>query len=110
MKIEMLFKDVANDIEGAVADIRVEDASEADAPALQLSSKRAGPFSIRSSQPTVTVDVDLSFPTEQHELSLFVRVEAQTLNKETIKFLNTTTTPLSGDPNEFVRVLLERIV
>lgn len=110
MKIEMSFTDVSNDIEGAVADIRVQDSSEADAPAMQLFSIRVGPFSIRSSQPMVTVDVNLSIPTEKHELSLFVRVEAQISNKGTIKFFNTTTTTLSGDPNEFVRVLLERIL
>ncbi len=110
MKIEMTFRDVPEDIEGAVADIRVQDVREADAPAQQLLSKRIGPFSIRRSQPTVTLDVDLSLPIEEHELSLFVRVEAHTQSQETIKFLNTTTTPLSGDPNEFVRVSVERIV
>jgi hypothetical protein len=110
MKIEMSFSDVDNDIKGAVADIRVEDASEADAASQQLVSARVGPFSIRSSQPVVTVEVNLSMPTEEHELSLFVRVEAQTFNKEIIKFFNTTTTPLSGDPNELVRVMLERII
>jgi hypothetical protein len=110
MKIEMLFSDVINDIEDAVANIRVADSSEADAPAQQLFSTRTELFSIRRSQPTVTVDVALNLPVERHALSLFVRVETQNKSKESIKFLNTTTTPLSGDPNEFVKVTLERIM
>ena len=109
MKVTLTFEDVPEDIDGAIADIRVEDASEADAPALQLSSQRIESITIRHAQPMVTVDVDLMLPIAEHELSLFVRVEAQTGSKQIIKFINTTTTPLSGDPNEFVKVLLERI-
>lgn len=109
MKVQLVFDDVPDDLEGAIADIRVEDQSEADAPALLLSSRRVGPFAIHHSRPELTLDVDLTIPND-HEPSLFVRVEAHTLSKKTTKFLNTTTVALSGDPNALVRVPLERIV
>ncbi len=109
MKIEMSFKDVTNDIEGVVADIRIEDSSEADAPAKQFFSLQTKPFSIRSSQPIVIVDAELNLPVREGELSLFVRVGTSIKSKKIIKFLNTTATPLTGDPNELIKVSLERI-
>jgi hypothetical protein len=110
MKVHLVFDDVPDDLEGAIADIRVEDQSKADAPSLLLSSRRVGPFAIRHSRPEITLDVDLTIPNNGHEPSLFVRVEAHTLSKKTTKFLNTTTVALSEDPNALVTVPLERIM
>ncbi len=109
MKIELSFTDISHDIENAAVELFVEDTSEADAPAQQLFTKRIAPILIRRSQPTIIVEIDPDLPENNHELSLFVRVEAPKINQKSAKFINTTTTPISGDPNEFVRVSLERI-
>ncbi len=110
MKIELAFEDVPGEIQNAIANIQVEDQSEADAPALSLSSKRVGPFKIHYYQPQITVDVDLTIPGHDYEPSLFVKVEGYTQSLTKVKFINTTTVVLSGEPNEFVRVSLERIL
>ena len=106
MKIELAFENVPNDIESAVADIHIEDQSEADAPSLQLFSKR---FAIQQLQPTITVDMDLNVPDANRELTILVRVKAQTQSNQPIEFLNTTTTPLPKDLNGSVQVMLSRI-
>ncbi|GAB4382692.1 MAG: hypothetical protein Kow00121_43340 [Elainellaceae cyanobacterium] len=113
MKIELAFSNVSTDIKDAIADIHVEDQSEADAPSMRLISKRVGPFTISKSQPSVTVDVDLNLDqniSDAHELSLIVRVKSQAADDQPIEFLNTTTTPLPNNSSELVEVRLSRIV
>jgi len=110
MKIKLAFGNIPDDIESAIADIRVEDQSEADAPSLRLSSKLVGPFVIRQSQPTVILDVDLTVPDGNRELSMLVRVNARTQGNQAIEFLNTTTTPLPRDLSGSVQVTLSRII
>ncbi|MEQ9358050.1 hypothetical protein [Coleofasciculus chthonoplastes] len=109
MKIELEFENVPDNIENAIAEIRVEDQSEADAPAIRLSSKRVGPFLIQHSQPKVTLDVDLTIPDGNHELSILVRVKGHTQSNQPIEFLNTTTTSLPTG-SELVQVTLSRIL
>jgi hypothetical protein len=110
MKVELAFDDVPDDIEGAIADIHVEDQSEADAPAPRLFSGRVGPFAIQRLQPTVTMDVELTVPAGGRELALVVRVRAHTQGNQPIEFLNTTTTPLPKEPSPLVRVMLSRVM
>jgi hypothetical protein len=110
MKIELAFETILDDLEGAIAEIHVEDQSEADAPSLRLDSKRFGPFDLPRLQPTVNLDVDLPVANPNQELSLIVRVKAHTQNHQPVEFLNTTTTPLIQDANGTVQVALSRIV
>lgn len=110
MKIELAFEDVPGEIKNAIAHVYIEDQSEADAPALQLSSRQLGPFSIQSVQPTVTLDADFIVPDAAQELSLVVRVKGETLDRQPIEFLNTISTLLPTDSNGFVRVIMSRIV
>ena len=109
MRIELSFHDVHENIANAIADLRVEDQSEADAPAPQLFSVRIGPFSIPRSQPVVTMDIDLTIPAGDYEAALIVHVKGHTHNNQFIEFLNTTTTPLPEEDNAPVRVVLSRI-
>jgi hypothetical protein len=109
MKIDLAFENVPADIESAIADIRIEDQSEADAPALQFFAKRFGPFAIKQSHPRITLDLDLAVPNGSHELSIVVRAKARTQMDQSIEFLNTTTTPFPRNSNESVQVVLSRI-
>ncbi len=109
MKIELVFPNISHDIEDATVEFFFEDASEADAPAQQLLFHRIASIRIPQSKPTVTIELDPTLPKDPLDISLFVRVEALVLGQTVAKFINTTTTPISGDPNEFVRASLERI-
>jgi hypothetical protein len=109
MRVELAFDDLPDDIEGAIADMHVEDQSEADAPAPRLFSGRAGPFTIRRSQPTIVAEVDLSVPEATQGLALIVRVRGRTRGGQPVEFLTTTTTALPADPRKPVRAVLSRI-
>lgn len=110
MKIELAFETVPDDLEGVIAEIHVEDQSEADAPSVRLESKRFGPFDLPRLQSIVNLDVDLPLPSQNQEFSLIVRVKAHTQNHQPVEFLNTTSTPLSQDASRTVQVALSRIV
>lgn len=109
MNIKLVFENIPEDIGGAIADIRIEDQSEADAPALQLFSKNVGPFAIRQAQPVIDLDVDLSVVDRNHELSILIRVKGYTQSNQPVKFFNTATTPLPNDLSGALQVTLSRI-
>lgn len=109
MKVVLVFEDVPDDLEEAMAEIRVEDQSEADAPAPQLFSERVGPFAIQRSKPTTITDVDLSALASGPDLALVVRVKAHSRDNQPVEFLNTTSTVLPEDLGESVQVTLSRV-
>jgi hypothetical protein len=101
MNIVMSLHTVPDDLEGAIVDIRVEDARDAGASTRYGASSHAAPVSPHRSNPIVTLDVDLRLPTAAHALSLFVRVEVSTEREDTITISTTTTTPVSEKSGEW---------
>ncbi|PSB20494.1 hypothetical protein C7B76_06055 [filamentous cyanobacterium CCP2] len=113
MKIELVFPNLSNDIKDAIADIHIENQSEADAPSLRITSKRIGPFTVSKSQPSFITNLDLNLdqniPSNVEDLSLLVRVKSRTADEQPIEFLNTTTTSLPKNPSASLRIVLSRI-
>lgn len=113
MKIELVFPNLPKDIKDAIADIHIENQSEADAPSVRITSKRIGPFTISKSQPSFTTELDLNLdqniPNNIDDLSLLVRVHSGAADEQPIEFLNTTTTPLPKNPSASLRIVLSRI-
>ena len=107
MVIELLFVGAPGGLKEAVADIRIQDVGEADAPARTLASQRVEGFSVESS---VVLETDLKAPPGERNLSVFVKVEAVDTSRAIKTFLSTTTTPLPDNPAQRVRVVLESIV
>ncbi|GJL62455.1 MAG: hypothetical protein NPIRA04_11090 [Nitrospirales bacterium] len=109
MKLELEFQEVPEDLECVTGDIYVEDHREADAPSQQLQSMKIGPFTIQSSQPTVTLDVDFTVFSANQEPALIIRAKAYTQAKQPIEFLNTTENYLPNNPDSYMTVTMSRI-
>jgi hypothetical protein len=100
LNVVLSFRAVCDDIEGAAADIHVEDAHKIEASSQHVSSQHIEPESTDQSDPTMTLDVDVSLPIEDHEISLSVRIEVYVKSTETINVLHSSPAPLSGNPDE----------
>ncbi len=106
MLIELIFAGAPGNLTGAVAEIRIQDVMEADAPAQTIVSRRIEGFSIA---PRVVLDSDLELPPDRDNLSIFVKVQAVDESRRPVTFLTTTTTPLPVGPVEGARVVLEPV-
>lgn len=109
MVIELVFAEVPRGLMGAVAEIKIQDAAEADAPARTFAFQRIEGFSIDS---LVPIETSLEAPEGERNLSIFVKVTAVDESRVAITFLSTTTTPMPEreGPGRRARVFLERVV
>ena len=86
MKLRLRFHDLPGDVDQVAIDLRLDDASEADAPATLLERHRFGPLPVDAGTGTVTLELPSR---EVRGASLNVRAVAQRAGGEPVRYINT---------------------
>jgi len=101
MKISIVFKDVPLEVRNAIANVRVEDQSQMDAPATRITTESIGPFTIKPGDSTVLFE--LQVPVVDRELSLVVRVSGLSVEGKKM-YMNTSIIHLPRDSENRIKV------
>jgi len=86
LKIRLRFHDLPADVEQVEVDLRLDDASDADAPATTLTRHRFGPLPVDADTGTVTLELP---SVEAPGAALNVRAVAQRVDGDPVRFINT---------------------
>lgn len=86
MKLRLRFHDLPADVDQVTLDVRLDDASEADARATLIERLRLGPLPVDAGTGTVTVELPRR---EARGASLNVRAVAQRSRGEPVRYINT---------------------
>ena len=86
MKVRLRFHDLPPDVEQVEVDLRLDDASDADAPATTLTRRRFGPLPVDADTGTVTLEMP---SVEAPRASLNVRAVARRVDGDPVRFINT---------------------
>ena len=109
MMLQLEFKNLQSDLTHALATVRINDASEYDAPANILSELISAPFEVLAEEPIISLDVGLNIPAVSHELSISATVECKNTDGVPLKFINTSLTSLAVEDDGTVPVILEKV-
>ena len=86
LKVRLRFHDLPADVEQVEVDLRLDDASDADAPATTLTRRRFGPLPVDADTGTLTLELP---QVEAPGAALNVRAVALRVDGEPVRFINT---------------------
>ncbi|MBL7793810.1 MAG: hypothetical protein JNK77_15890 [Saprospiraceae bacterium] len=90
MKVKLIFDGLDRELKEAQVTIRIEDQSQADAPAPLLLKKQVGPFNIHPTKPNLMVEFEAEVQGPSIASSIIVRVSGKDRTNRPLVFLNTT--------------------
>ena len=106
LKLNLIFADEIEATDEASVDIRIEDQSEADAPATRIASAKLDGLSIHEQSIHIETVLDLAadtvfdtvlgtaLPENRNGLAIMVKVKCFDRNQEPVLYFNTESTPL----------------
>lgn len=109
LRLRLIFADLVEFIGKADIEIRIEDQSEADAPAKRLASTTLESEAIQQQSILIETELGAVLPQNQDELALMVKVRGVDKNQQPLVYFNTESTTLNSDRIAPTDVVLTRV-